>query len=114
METPMSSKQSREQASKRLDPDVLEVVQEQPQKTPPRNWVDRSERRNNWDRRTAPGNGTASSAVAPSERPVFAAHRSNISGVVLPPGPNRWPLNIPAVCSVPPALRLSVSPIHIA
>jgi hypothetical protein len=36
------------------------------------------------------------------------------SGVVLPPGPNRWPLNIPAVCSVPPALRLSDSPIHIA
>jgi len=49
METPMSSKQSREQVSKRLDPDVLEVVQhgqEQPQKTPPRKWVERSEAKN--------------------------------------------------------------------
>jgi len=49
METPMSSKQSREQVSKRLDPDVLEVVQhgqEQPQKTPPRKWVERSETKN--------------------------------------------------------------------
>src|ERR1700730_10311635 len=49
METPMSSKQSREQVSKRLDPDVLEVVQhgqEQPQKTPRRKWVERSETKN--------------------------------------------------------------------
>jgi len=49
METPMSSKQSREQVSKRLDPDVLEVVQhgqEQPQKTPWRSWVERSETKN--------------------------------------------------------------------
>ena len=87
IETPMSSKQSREQVSKRLDPDVLEVVQhgqEQPQKTPPRNWVDRSERRNNWDRRTAPGNGTASSAVAPSQRPVCDAHQSKIFGSGIP------------------------------
>src|SRR5260370_36291750 len=40
METPMSSKQSREQVSKRLDPDVLEVVQhgqEQPGKPRPVN-----------------------------------------------------------------------------
>jgi hypothetical protein len=29
-----------------------------------------------WDQRTAHGNGTAFSAVAPSERPVFAVHRS--------------------------------------
>jgi hypothetical protein len=43
----MSPKQSREQVSKRLDPDVLEVVQhEQPQKTPPRKWVERSETKN--------------------------------------------------------------------
>src|SRR5262249_33927815 len=42
------------------------------------------------------GNGTAFSAVAPSQQPALAAHRSNYSGVVLPPGPNSWPLNIPA------------------
>jgi hypothetical protein len=39
--------------------------------------VERSEQRTT-DRRAAHGNGTASSAVAPSKRPVFAAHRSNI------------------------------------
>jgi len=37
---------------------------------------------------------------------VFAARRSNYSGVVLPPGPNTWPLNIPAAWPVPPILRL--------
>jgi hypothetical protein len=36
------------------------------------------------------------------------------SRVVLPPGPNSWPLNIPARWSVPPALRDSVSPVHVA
>src|SRR6266404_5923399 len=35
-------------------------------------------KRRTKDRRTAHGNGTAFSAVAPSKRPVFAAHRSNI------------------------------------
>jgi len=30
------------------------------------------------DQRTALGNGTASSALAPSKRPGFAAHRSKI------------------------------------
>src|ERR671931_885833 len=30
------------------------------------------------DRRAAHGNGTAFSALAPSKRPVFAAHQSNI------------------------------------
>jgi hypothetical protein len=84
----MSSKQSREQVSKRLDPDVLEVVQhrqEQPQKTPPRKWVETTR-----DRRTAPGNGTAFSAVAPSQRPVYDAHHSKIfeSGIsIISPGP---------------------------
>jgi hypothetical protein len=53
----------------------------------PVKWVERSERRNDWDRRTAPGNGTAFSAVAPSERPVFAAHRSNIFGSGIAPRP---------------------------
>src|SRR5262249_28014012 len=52
------------------------------------------------------GNGTAFSAVAPSQLPALAARRSNYSGVVLPPGPNSWPLNIPAGCPVPPILRL--------
>jgi hypothetical protein len=33
------------------------------------------------------GNGTAFSAVAPSERPVFAAHRSNIFGSGIAPRP---------------------------
>ena len=37
-----------------------------------------SARRRTTDRRAAHGNGTAFSAVAPSKRPVFAAHRSNI------------------------------------
>src|SRR5262245_29245779 len=40
----------------------------------------------------SPGNGTAFSAVAPSQLPALAARRSNYSGVVLPPGPNSWPL----------------------
>src|SRR5260221_11743222 len=35
------------------------------------------------------------------------------SRVVLPPGPNSAPLNIPAACSVPPALRLSVRLMYI-
>jgi hypothetical protein len=35
------------------------------------------------------------------------------SRVVLPPAPNSWPLNIPAACSVPPALRLSVRLMYI-
>ena len=57
------------------------------------------------------GNGTAFSAVAPSQQPALAARRSNTrewyySGVVLPPGPNSWPLNIPAGRPVPPILRL--------
>jgi hypothetical protein len=42
----------------------------------------RSER-NGWDRRAAHRNGTAFSAVAPSERPVFAAHQIRSSGVVI-------------------------------
>ena len=54
------------------------------------------------------GNGTAFSAVAPSERPVCDAHRSNIREVVSPPGPNSWPPNIPGAWSVPRALRLSI------
>jgi hypothetical protein len=54
----------------------------------PVKWVERSERRNDWDRRTAPGNGTAFSAVAPSQRPVFAAHRSNIFGSGIAPRPD--------------------------
>src|SRR5262245_59444604 len=52
------------------------------------------------------GNGTAFSAVAPSQQPALAARRSNYSGVVLPPGPNSWPLNIPAAWPVPPILQL--------
>src|SRR5262245_18879467 len=35
------------------------------------------------------------------ERPVLAARRSNYSGVIFPPGPNSWPLNIPAGWPVP-------------
>src|SRR5262245_31468419 len=35
------------------------------------------------------------------ERPVLAARRSNYSGVIFPPGPNSWPLNIPAGWLVP-------------
>ena len=51
------------------------------------------------------GPATAFSAVAPSQQPALAAHRSNYSGVVLPQGPNSWPLNIPAAWPVPPILR---------
>src|SRR5262245_16913559 len=35
------------------------------------------------------------------EWPVLAARRSNYSGVIFPPGPNSWPLNIPAGWLVP-------------
>jgi hypothetical protein len=63
------------------------------------------------------GNGTASSAVAPSQRPVCDAHQSKIfgSGIpIIPPGPETWRLNILPLGQFRPAPRLSVSPIHIA
>ena len=34
------------------------------------------------------------------------------SRVELPPGPNSWPLNIPAACWVPRALRFLLEPIR--
>jgi hypothetical protein len=52
-----------------------------------RNHNGNATRRRTNDRRAARGNGTASSAVAPSERPVFAAHRSNILGSGIAPRP---------------------------
>jgi len=63
------------------------------------------------------GNGTAFSAVAPSQRPVCDAHQSKIfgSGIpIIPPAPNTWTLNILPLGQFRPAPRLSVSPIHIA
>src|SRR5260221_14572269 len=90
METPMSSKQSREQVSKRLDPDVLEVVQhgqEQPGKPRRVTGSSAAKRRTTRDRRTAPGNGTSFSAVAPSERPLFDAHPSNFFESGIAPTP---------------------------
>ena len=49
-----------------------------------------SARTNNRDRRTAHGNGTAFSAVAPSERPVLPSI-DPIFGSGIPPGPNSHP-----------------------
>ena len=62
-----------------------------------------SARRRTTDRRAAHGNGTAFSAVAPSKRPIFAAHRFNIREWY-PPRPEYWPLNIRFRCSVPTAM----------
>jgi hypothetical protein len=57
------------------------------------------------DRRAAQGNSTAFPAVAPSERPIFAAHRSKHSGVVFPQARiagHLWP-----ACCIPPVSRSS-------
>jgi len=61
-------------------------------------------------------NGTAFSAVAPSQRPVYDAHQSKIfeSGIsIMPRGPNIWTLNIQPLGQFRPHLGFSVSPIHI-
>src|SRR6266516_7206420 len=60
-----------------------------------------AERQNRRDRRTAHGNGTAFTALAPLEQPVLAVQSIQYSGVELPPGPNSWPPNISSGCSVP-------------
>ena len=60
------------------------------------------------------GNGTAFSAVAPSQRPVRRPSIQNIRERYVPPGPNTWTLNILPLGQFRPAPRLSVSPIHIA
>src|SRR5262249_46635682 len=52
-------------------------------------------------------------AAARVRRPSIQNIRERYSDHV-PPGPNTWTLNILPLWSVPPALRLSVSPIHIA
>src|SRR5262249_18728316 len=62
------------------------------------------------------GNGTAFSAVAPSQRPVCDAHQSKIfeSGIsIMSPGPNIWTLNIQPLGQFRPHLGFSVSPIHL-
>src|SRR5262249_30751286 len=64
-----------------------------------RGGAERSER-NDWDRRAAAFRSGALGTAGPSIQ---------YSGVVLPPGPNSWPLNIPSACLVPPALPLSLS-----
>jgi hypothetical protein len=71
-------------------------------------------RRRTNDRRAAHGNGTASSAVAPSERPYAPPIDPIYSGVVSPPGPNSWPLNTASACSVPRTLRRFCWSIRIA
>jgi hypothetical protein len=50
------------------------------------------------------GNGTAFSAVAPSQRPVCDAHQSKIFGgiPIIPPAPKTWTCNILPLWSVPP------------
>ena len=62
------------------------------------------------------GNGTAFSAVAPSQRPVCDAINPKYSGGVSDhsPGPEYWRVNILPLGQFRPAPRLSVSPIHIA
>jgi hypothetical protein len=62
------------------------------------------------------GNGTAFSAVAPSQRPVCDAHQSKIfeSGIsMMSPGPEYLDAQRPSAWSVPPALRFLSGPIHI-
>jgi hypothetical protein len=71
------------------------------------------QRTNNRDRRTAHGNGTAFSAVAPSERPVFAAHRSNIREWYCPQARIAGHLTFQPLVQFQPAPRLSVGPIRI-
>src|SRR5262249_31479209 len=84
---------------------ILEVVehgQEQPRKTLP---VERSETTNDQDRRGPLGNGTAFSAVAPSQRPSATPIDPKYSGAVFrsrPPGPNTWTLNIQFLCRFRP------------
>jgi hypothetical protein len=63
------------------------------------------------------GNGTAFSAVAPSQRPGATPSIQNIRerySAHSPPAPNTWRLNILPLGQFRPAPRLSVSPIHIA
>jgi hypothetical protein len=71
-------------------------------------------RRRTNDRRAARGNGTASSAVAPSERPVFAAHRSIIREWYCPQARIAARLTFQPLVRFRALLRLSVSPIRIA
>src|SRR5262249_24569547 len=52
------------------------------------------------DRRAAHGNGTAFSAVAPSSGPYWPPVDPITREWSCPPGPNSWPLNIPAGCPV--------------
>jgi hypothetical protein len=49
------------------------------------------------------GNGTAFSAVAPSQRPVCDAHQSKIFGgiPIIPPAPKTWTCNTALVSSAP-------------
>jgi hypothetical protein len=75
----------------------------------PQNGLSAAKRRNDWDRRTAP-------AIAPSERALCAAHRSNIREwyAIVPPAPNTQPLNIEPLDRFHPHARFSVRAIHIA
>jgi hypothetical protein len=72
-----------------------------------------SARRRTTDRRTAHGNGTAFSAVAPSKRPIFAAHRSNIREWYCPQARIAGHLTFQPLGQFQPAPRLSVGPIRI-
>jgi hypothetical protein len=72
-----------------------------------------SARRRTTDRRAAYGNGTAFSAVAPSKRPIFAAHRSNIREWYCPQARIAGHLTFQPLVQFQPAPRLSVGPIRI-
>src|SRR5947209_20269001 len=72
-----------------------------------------SARRRTTDRRAAHGNGTAFSAVAPSKRPVFAAHRSNIREWYCPQARIAGHLTFQPLVQFQPAPRLSAGPIRI-
>src|SRR6516162_6824229 len=70
------------------------------------------------DRRAAHGNGTAFSAVVPSSGPYWPPVDPITREWSCPPGPNSWPLNIPAAWPVPVILRRSpdhrASPVRVA
>jgi hypothetical protein len=67
-----------------------------------------SARRRTTDRRAAHGNGTAFSAVAPSKRPIFAAHRSNIREWYCPQARIAGHSTSQLIVRFQPAPRLSV------
>jgi hypothetical protein len=74
--------------------DAIYLMREQ---SAPQNGLSAAKRRGAQDRRALLRNGTAFSAVAPSQRPVRRPSIQNIRERYfdhIPPGPNTWTLNI--------------------